>query len=326
MNRLSLSGALGALIVVCASSSLHAAPPGRSLVTGRFGLELDGTAVGFVSLVQGGNAFGDVVKEPAGEDPFVKKHLGNVGHRDIVIEFVGGMAPAVSDWIQLALQRQYLPKNGAIVAVDFSNRVRSRLEFTGAQITGVTFPSADAGSREAARFIVRLTPLFTTVNRAPSPASFSVPLSKTAGGVRENAFSFTIDGINDLQYVTKVEQITVKLPLLVDPSLVCVKCDPVPVPPIDFPTVSFTMGAAHADSVDQWLTDFVLNGNNQDSAERNGALIFLSNGTPSFGLSFSHLGIFEISSDAEVASDAIRSVTVSMYCEQMSFQRFGPKL
>jgi hypothetical protein len=325
MNRFALSGALGALIVVCASAGLYAAPPDRVFSSGRFGLELDGTAVGFVSLVQGGNALGSVVKEPAGEDPFIKKHLGNVGYRDIVIEFGGSMPPAVSDWIQLALQRQYAPKNGAIVAVDFNNRVRSRLEFTGAQITEVTFPSADADSREAAHFIVRLTPLFTTVNRAPSPASFSAPLSKTTA-LRESAFSFTIDGINDLQYVSKVEQITVKLPLLVDPSLVCLTCDPVPVPPIDFPTVSFTTAAAHAGSVDQWLTDFVLNGNNADSAERNGALIFLSNGSPSFALSFSHLGIFEISSDAESAYDAIRRVTVSMYCEQMSFQRFGSKL
>jgi len=323
MNRLALSAALGALIVVCASSSLYAAPPARSFTSARFGLELDGAAVGMVSIVQGGNAVGNVVKEPAGEDPFVKKHLGNVGYRDIVIEFGADMAPAMFDWIKAALQRQYAPKNGAIVTLDLNRRARSRLEFTGAQITEVTFPAADGASRDVVQFVVRLTPLVTTQNRNPSPAVFGGPTARTTA-IRENLFSFTINGISGLQYVTKVEQITVKLPLLIDPSLVCAICEPVPVPPIDFPTISFTLAEAHAESVDQWLNDFVVNGNNDDAAERSGALSFMLNASARFTLSFSHLGIVEMASEiTDGTSNTIMKVVVSMYCEQIAFDHFG---
>src|SRR5262245_5919811 len=135
MNRFALRAVLGALIVVCPSSRLCATPQARTFVAGKFGLELDGAPVGIVSVVQGGNAVGDVVKEPAGEDPFVKKHLGSVGYHDIVIGFGADMGPAMFDWIKLALQRQFARKNGAILTLDFNRRVRSRLEFTGAQIT-----------------------------------------------------------------------------------------------------------------------------------------------------------------------------------------------
>ena len=154
-------------------------------------------------------------------------------------------------------------------------------------------------------------------------ASSSVFAAPPARAFVSGKFGLELDGaaagITGLQSVSKVEPITVKLPLLIDPSLVCLHCDPVPVPPIDFPTVSFTLADAHADSVYQWLNDFVLNGNNDDSAERTGALNFVASGSPRFTLNFSHLGIFEISSDTDAAADAIKTVTVSMYCEQMSF-------
>jgi hypothetical protein len=323
MNRFAIGAALGALMVVCTSSGVHAAPPGRSLGSGGIGLELDGTAVGLVTVVQGGNAVGNVVKEPAGEDPFVKKHLGNVGYHDIVIQFGADMAPAVFDWIGLALQRQYAPKNGAIVMLDFSRRARSRLEFTGAQITEVTFPSADAASRDTVKFTVRLTPLQTTLNRNPPQVVFGGSQSRPAS-VRENAFSFTINGIAGLQNVTKVEQITVTLPWLVDPALVCSICEPVPTPPIDFPTVSFTLAEAQAESVYQWLGDFVLNGNNDDAAERSGALNFVVNGSARFTLNFSHLGIFEIAAaDTDATSNSIATLKVSTYCEQIAFAHSG---
>ena len=205
MNLFARGAALGALTLLCTSSSLHAGQA-RGYTTVKLGLELEGAAVGFVSVVQGGNAVGSVVKEPAGEESFVKKHLDNVGYHDIVIEFGADMAPAVFDWIKLALQREYAPKNGAIVTLDLNGTARSRLEFAGAQITEVTFPAADAAAKDSVRFIVRLTPISTTLNRTPSPSPTLFGGAKK--GISGNTFSFTINGITGLNFVSKVEQIT----------------------------------------------------------------------------------------------------------------------
>jgi hypothetical protein len=312
--------ALAVAAFLCTATSLHAAQAGRTTAIARYGLELDGTAVGFVTLAQGGNAVAAVVKEPAGTDPFVKKHIAQPGYRDIVIEFGADMAPAVFDWIKLTLQRQYAPKNGAVVALDFRYRPTSRLEFTGAQITEVTFPGADAASRNAGRFVLRLTPVFTTLNRTPAATPFSVPLASRTRSLSENLFTLTINGISGLQGVTKVEQITVSLPLLVDPSAVCLHCEPTPPPPVDFPSIVFTLADSRADSVYQWFNDFVLNGNSDDAAERTGTLSYLtSTGGVRFALNFFHLGIFEVASNTDTAQP---TVTVSMYCEQIAFEHF----
>src|SRR5262249_42503446 len=141
--------------------------------------------------------------------------------------------------------------------------------------------------------------------------------------VLENTFSFAIDGVSGLEFVSKVEQITVELPLLIDPSLFCKICEASPPPPIDVPTITFTLPEVRADSVYQWFNDFVLNGNNDDAAERKGPLNFLTTtGSPRFTLNFLHLGIFDIVSDSG-APGTIQSVTVSMYCEQIAFDHAG---
>ena len=74
------------MAIVWSNTGVVAAPPDvRSYAGGRFALEIDGSAVGFVNTVDGGLAFGDVVRF-AGEEFFFKKQLGNAGFRDIRLE------------------------------------------------------------------------------------------------------------------------------------------------------------------------------------------------------------------------------------------------
>jgi hypothetical protein len=164
MNRASKHLALIAVTLALTVPTLAAAPP-RSFAAGKFGLELDGTFVGFVTKAEGGNIFAGVVKELPGEDFFVKKHLASPTSRDITLEFGAGMDPVLYNWIKGSLLRQYLPKNGAVLMIDFQGTVRSRLAFEQAQITQVTFPELDAASKEPIQFSVTITPTFTSLDR-----------------------------------------------------------------------------------------------------------------------------------------------------------------
>jgi hypothetical protein len=276
-----------------------------------------------VSVVQGGNAIGNVVKEPAGEDPFIKKHLGNVGYRDIVIEFGADMAPAMFDWIKAALQRQYGPKNGAIVTLDLNRRARSRLEFTGAQITEVTVPSGRR--RQQGRRSIR--------RPADSARDDAEPESVSRGVRRAHGQDDGYSREPVLVHDQRDQRTPVRDEGGADYGQAPAAGRSVPglrhlrarAGSADrLPTVSFTLAEAHAESVDQWLNDFVVNGNNDDAAERSGALSFMLNASARFTLSFSHLGIVEMAPEiTDGTSNTILKVIVSMYCEQIAFDHFS---
>ena len=320
MTRFTKHLALIALTAALTAPTLVAAPPPRGIVVSSFGLELGGTFVGFITKVEGGSVFANVVKEPSGEDFFLKKHLTAPSSRDIVLEFGAGMDSRLYEWIKGSLQRQYLPKSGAVLTIDYKGDVLSRLEFENAQITQITFPALDGKSKEQIRFSIRLTPTSTSLNRKPVS---SVPVGKRPNALLASSFRLAIDGL-DMSHALEIDALTIDLPLVADPASVCLHCDPTPTPPIDFANLIVTLSAAHADTAYDWLEDFVINGNNSDESERSGALDYLSADfhTSLFQLAFKGLGIFEIAPVPTSNTDTIARVVVAMYCEQIAFNFF----
>src|SRR5947207_7127402 len=126
-----------AMLAAIAISNDAAAADVRSSITSTNWLELNGAIVGPVKIAAGGNVTADVVKEPGGEDVFVKKHLANPGYRDIVLQFDGNIDQAVYDWMRMALLRQYAPRDGAVIVASTgaTPTVTRRLEFSSAQLT-----------------------------------------------------------------------------------------------------------------------------------------------------------------------------------------------
>lgn len=315
--------ALFAAMITLSGPTLTAAPPQRSFVGGSFGLELEGAFVGFVTKVEGGNIFADVVKEQVSEEFFVKKHLANPSPRDITLEFGAGMNQALYNWIKTSLQRQSSRKDGAVLLVDFKGTVQRRLEFQQALITQVTFPGVDANSKDPVRFGIRLTPESTTLNpkAGGTVSSNKAVLQKAA---LASNFRLSIDGL-DMTRSSKVESLTIELPLSNDRGGECLHCNPTPTGPIDFPNVIVTMSAAHAESVYGWFEDFVIHGDNGDESEKTGSLEYLTPNLSAtlFELTFKQLGIFEIAqAPAASNADAIAKVLIAMYCEKIEFNFF----
>ena len=305
------------MAIVWSNTGVGAAPPvTRSYSPAKYALEIDGNVAGFVNAVEGGRAFGDVVKE-AGEDVFFKKHLGNPGFRDIRLEFGLDMDKSFYSWIALALQGQPVSLNGAIVGVDLRGNVVSRLEFQHAQITEVTFPAADATSKDAARMSVVLSPQQTVLNRKASgilsvkgPAAQKRSLSST--------FRLSVDGL-DTTKVSKIDALTVKLPRISvgDDTQACLHCELPPPQKIDFPHVVITT-IEPADSLYEWFEKFVIEGNNDDSQEKGGTLEYLAADlkTVLFTIRLRNLGIFELVPVVDQGSSVPR-LLAAMYCESM---------
>jgi hypothetical protein len=306
------------MAIVWSNTGVGAAPPLRSFASAKFALEIDGSLVGFVSAVEGGLPFGDVVKV-AGEDFFFKKHLGNPGFRDIRLEFGADMEKSVYNWISLALQGQQVRLSGAILGADFNNNVISRLEFQRAQITEVTFPALDATSKDTAKMSLVLSPEETNLNRKAS-GKLSAPAAKAQKRWLPSNFRFSIEGI-DTKRVSKVEALTVKLPRSTFGE--CFRCESLPPGPIkvDFPDVVMTIGEP-ADSLYDWFESFVIQGNSDDASEKSGSLEYLSSDlkTVLFTLKLSNLGIYELAPvTVDAGGSAVPKLLAAIYCEAMDF-------
>ena len=123
---------------------------------------------------------------------------------------------------------------------------------------------------------------------------------------------------------SKVESLTINLPLLRNDVGDARDYDK-QAGPIDFPNVIVTLAASHAESLFDWLQDFVIDGNSGDEAEKNGTLEYLSANLSAtlFQIDFKQLGIFEIAPAPMTNADAVAKVMVAMYCERIEFTHVG---
>jgi len=131
----------------------------RGFAAGNFALELDGHAAGVVVGFQGGNAVADVVEFRSGDDPIIStKSLGDIHYEEIVIVTGLAMDAVLWDWVANMLAGTPVAMDGAIIFTDANLNVVRRMEFHGALLTEVGFPSLDAASKDAAHMTIKFRP------------------------------------------------------------------------------------------------------------------------------------------------------------------------
>lgn len=92
---------------------------------------------------------------------------------------------------------------------------------------------------------------------------------------------------------------------------------------LEFPNLVFTVPESHAEPLIKWHQRFVLDGKNEQSEEKTGALTFLApNLKDELGeIKFAGIGIFNISADkGEAGNETIRRVKVECYVEDFKFK------
>jgi len=284
-----------------------ATPPGFAF------LAIDGTIVGSVKSVEGGNAVGEVVTEVPGPGPITRKHLGGVKYEDITMNVGLGLGNSLWDWIKLTFDQPGTTKDGAVILTDAELVAWRRMDFTNAIISEFGMPALDGSSKEPAYFTVKISPGATSTE--PASGRLRARPSNQQLWLSSN-FRLSIGDLPTSR-VGLVESLNVKYTLFLPGAAALEPTS------VEYPNLTITMPPSPA-----WFAffeDFVIKGNNAEDKELPGRLEILSTDlqTVLAALNFSRLGMVSFDLDRPQPS-AVRRLRAEMYCEQMSFEYRPP--
>ena len=289
----------------------------RSYAAGNFFFNLDGVKCGFVKAVEGGGISAEVIEEKVGPDYFTKKHIGQPKYEDITLTLGFEMMQDVYDWIAASWKQNYARKDGSLVATDANLQAKSAREFYHALISEVTIPALDAASKDAAYLSLRFSPEYTRTVKAAGKLIAPKPAAQKKF-VPSN-FRLEIDEL-DCTKVSKIDSFTVKQTVATDD--IGDGRDIAKEPgKLDFPNLRITIAEAGAATWDAWFEDFVIKGDNDESKEKRGRIVFLTvDRKQELGrIELFNLGIFGLRHQA-AAGDAVPRVVADLYCERMELQ------
>ena len=297
------------------------AATGRSYVTGKAFLDLEGVNSGYLDSVDGGSAYGEVVKEAPGADRVVHKHIGNVHYEPFTVSFGTAMGKDTYEWITSTLAGKAERHAGRVALADHNFKVQSAIEFTNALVTEIGFPALDAGGKDRATISLKFAPEVT--RHDPNPSGSGDPLKDTAKVQKawlSSNFRIKIDGL-DTSKVNKIDELVVKQ-VVGDQAVGELREFEKVAYHLDVPNLAISLAQSSAKDWFSWLDSFVVKGNNGPDQEKGGTLEYLSSDfkTVLFTLNFAGLGIFRLAPDrVQAGAETIQRVRAEMYCEKITF-------
>jgi phage tail-like protein len=286
----------------------------RGYTSAKFSLELDTQVQGFLTSVEGGEGFADVVRETAGAATTAGgKHPGPPQFAPIIMTFGLGMGATVFQWITDLLSGKARPKNGAIVFIDFNYKEQSRLAFKNAVITSVKFPALDGTSKEAASITLTIQPE-STQRLTDSSGTTAAVITTKSKGWKQSDFRLKIAGLETAcARTSSIDEIVVTAAASLG------RTDTTPI--IDIQNVSFRVANAGVKDFFDWFDAFIVRGDSSQG-ERSGTLEYLDPSLKSafFTLSFTNLGIIRVAQERMVSgSEVVAQSRIDCYCERLSF-------
>lgn len=324
---LAAAGITGAALATGAwkTKTAGAAAVPRAYVASHFALELDGASAGFLKSVDGGAIVGEVVTEPGSATYYQKKHIGNVKYSEFSVRLGFSMSKDIYDWITATLLGTYERKSGAIVAADFNYKEKARREFHDALLTEIGFPALDASSKDPAYLVLKFAPDLTE-RKAGSGAQLSAAPQKQKQWLPAN-FRFEL-GKLPAGKVSKIDAFTIKQTAVTDDLGEARDYAKEP-GKLEFPNLKVTFAESDAGPWEAWHEDFVIKGNNDESQEKTGAIVFLSPNLKEelARVELLNVGIVSVEPEQGDAAEAkIPRITAELYCERMTFKYGGPAI
>jgi hypothetical protein len=290
----------------------------RGFPTVNFALRVDTgnvTDITLLSYREGGTIYADVIEAfDAGLD-FARKHLGPPKYEAFALPIGVGISQGLFDWVASSWGPNPETRDGAVLGADAYFNIQSEAAFSRALIVETQIPALDAASNQAGYFTVRCQPEFIGVK----PGGGRLYLHQTVNRLwRTSNFRLQIPGL-DCTRVNKIDAFSVTRRLKTVPSgsggvtLVPDK--------VEFPNLKITLSRATAQTWFDWHQSFVVNGNNDDTFERNGTISFLTYGagldTELSRIELRNLGIIRLAPEPSDSAQEIPRVTAELYCEQM---------
>jgi hypothetical protein len=250
----------------------------KAYTAGNFSLMLDdegNQSTAYLKSVDGGYMNASIVDEPVGGEPTRVKHISVASITPLSVEFGLAGSWSVLKWIQQSWNRQFSRRNGAVSHADFNLNETYYQEFSDALISETTFPTLDGASKDPALIKMKFLPE-RLVDKKQSGTSIN---DKNVPGKQKmwlcSSFRFTIDGIDGLDGVNKIESFTIKQGIKqfytgqdrfpqIEPTK------------IEFPNLTCTIAQGNAAGIQGWYHDTITRGMADPQAQRSGSLEFLA--------------------------------------------------
>lgn len=306
----------GATILSLATLVANAAD-NRSYVAGHFSLEVDGVKSGAPKSFSGGDLSADVINEPLANGLLVKKHIGMPKYEEVSLQLGFSMGKPIYDWISDTLDQKYSRKSGSLVAADFNNKEKQRMNFQNALISEITFPACDGSSKDAGYLTVKFSP--EIVKWLPGDGKSSVGgavNTKQKPWIPSN-FQLAIPGL-DCSHVSKIEAFTIKQKRT-ERSIGETRNYELEPTSLEIPNLTVTLPAVQAGTWIDWSENFIAKGNNGDESEKTGTLSFISQDRKEelARIQLFGVGIRRLQRSASGNSDAVATITAELYVERM---------
>lgn len=301
----------------------------NSYAAGNFELQIDGHApTAYVRSIEGGWSRANIGDEPVGSSSQRFKHITSVDIEPIVMELGLMGAKDVLRWIQAVWSgKNDHRRNGQITYADFDMRAMFEHQFYDALLTEATFPTLDGASKEGGYLKCKLQPesVVTTMLGAPGRR-----ISGTVSPLQKmwipSAFRLNIDGIDDMQYVNKIDSFTVTL----ETKKLYTGASRLPelVPhKIKFPNITGTISLKYADQLLKWHKDYIRTqdgpGIKDAAAQKSGSIELLSPDRKQtlFRINLCQVGLIYVGAlPSKANEDQVKRLKFELYVERMNLE------
>jgi hypothetical protein len=297
----------------------------RGYTAGRFALEIDNVAAGWIYSCEGGNRIGEVVTEKLPQEHHVRKHIAGLKYEDITISC--GIAMSKHFWHKLkaSFDDGFKRLDGAVHICDFDGNIMRSLEFHHAIVTEIGFPALDAGSKDACKFTFKLACEWTRTHKGKG--KISIPEHPLGKGEQKRwspaNFRLHIQGLEHAcSRVNKIDALVIKQKVADNAlgELRHVTREPAG---LELPNLVLTTAESHAGQFYEWERDFLIRGKCADDDEKSGTLEYLTADLKSslFTIDMEHIGLFKLTADKmDAHAESLRRVKCEMYVEEMTFK------
>jgi hypothetical protein len=302
----------------------------NSYAAGHFELQIDGhKSTAYVKSVEGGWSRANIVDDAHGADPQRLKQISNVDIDPITMEFGLAGANDMLKWIQGSWNRTFSRRNGQITHADFDLKSSFEHEFFEALITETTFPSLDGTSKEGGYIKCKLQPERVVTKALDSGRPVSGDQSPKEKIWVPSAFRFLIDGIDDMQYVNKIESFTITqgIKKFYTGASRFPRVEPTN---LKFPNLSGTISLKYADNLIKWHRDYIKTddgaGTKDPIAQKSGAIEFL---TPDRKKTIFRINLYEVGlafigvEPSKANDDSLKRLKFELYVHRMDIDGSG---
>ena len=316
--------ALSCFLIV---STAFAATAEHTQTGGRFGVEINGYALGFVKSLEGGGLYADVVPEGSAANGATPKHLGALRCEEMILRIGMQEAKPLPELVQAMLSGKQQPFDCSLFDADFDYKVQSETRFKNVLLSEFSLPALDGSSKEAGYFTLKLAPESGTIVNGKGNSMAGKVGPKQKAWLTSN-FRLDIDGIPTSR-VARIEPLTVKMSTAVSPvsAIGPGKASEQRQPgTLELPILRVAVSHYDAAAWRAWFDDFVVKGNNGPTKERKGSITLLGPDmkTPLMVFNLYNIGIARLADAArEANSEKIQRFEAELYFERMEIAGAG---